>query len=266
MSDLTDEMKSSALSSNVDYMGVGSIDRSENAPNVWRPNDFLENCPSIISLGLRKSEGFRIANQRAYAGFRRGIYVYIVFGYTFLNEILNLAAFRISRLLEKESYLSIPIPAARPAGSLMTRGLFSNRNAAVAAGLGEFGLNGLLVTSSVGRVRLASKLIEPEFAPDSMYSGEKICDRERYGKRISVCPTSATSENECVQIEMGSKTFNYAKVDEIRCRCDIDGLVKEALGRQDIQIPENATAEDYLMAFAQGKSAAKDGTIGKHVW
>ena len=251
MSDLTDEVKRLALSSDVDYVGVASVDRFENAPNGWRPNDFLENCASVISLGIRISEGVRIANQRAYAGLRHGIYVYMVFGYTFLNEMLNLTAFRISRLLEKEGYLSIPIPAARPADSLMTRGSFSNRHAAVAAGLGEFGWNGLLVTSSAGpRVRLASILTEAELAPDSMYSGEKICDKERCGKCISVCPTRAISENECVQIEMGGKTFQYAKLDKIRCRYGIAGLVKEALGRQDIQIPENATAEDYLKALA----------------
>ena len=66
-----------------------------------------------------------------------------------------------------------------------------------------------------------------------------------------VTETSAISENESVQIEIGSKTFQYAKVDKIRCRYGIGGLVKEALGRQDIQIPEDATAEDYLKALAQ---------------
>ncbi len=95
MSDLTDEVKRLALSSDVDYVGVASVDRFENAPNGWRPNDFLENCASVISLGIRISEGVRIANQRAYAGLRHGIYVYMVFGYTFLNEMLNLTAFRI---------------------------------------------------------------------------------------------------------------------------------------------------------------------------
>jgi epoxyqueuosine reductase len=253
MSDLTAEMKNLVFSCDLDYVGVASVDRFKNARALgWRPNDSLENCTSVISLGLRIGEGVRTVNQKAYAGLRHGIYVYMVFGYNFLNEMLNFAAFRISRLLEKKGYVTVPIPAARLADSFMTRGSFSNRHVAVAVGLGEFGWNGLLVTPSEGpRVRLASILTEAELSCDPMYSGEKICDKEKCGICISVCPTNAISKTESVTIEIGSKAFEYAKMDKIRCRYGIDGLVKKALGRQDIQILENPTTEDYLKALAQ---------------
>jgi len=248
---LTDEIKL-ALSSDMDYIGVASTERFKNAPNGWKPNDLLKSCTSIVSLGLRIGEGVKTANQRAYDGLRHGIYAYMMFGYTFLNERLNLAAFRISRLLEKKGHTAIPIPAAGPSDPYMMRGAFSHRHAAVAAGLGEFGWNGLLIAPGAGpRVRLVSILTEAEISPDPMYYGNKLCDKDKCGVCISVCPTKAISENESLKIEIGGKSFEYGKVNKIRCRFGIDGLVKNALGRQDVQIPDNPTLEDYLKSLAQ---------------
>jgi len=252
MLNLADEIKKLALSSDMDYVGVASVDRFKNAPNGWKPNDLLQDCGSVISLGLRIGEGVRIANQRAYGGLRHGIYVYMMFGYTFLNEMLNLTAFRISRLLEKKGYTSMPIPAAALSDPYMTRGAFSHRHAAVAAGFGEFGWNGLLITPEAGpRVRLVSVLTEAELSPDPMYSGDKLCNKEKCAVCVTACPTNAISKDESVKIEIADKTFEYAKVDKVRCRYGINGLVRNALGRQDIQIPDNPTPEDYLKALAQ---------------
>lgn len=252
MSNLTDEMKKLALSSDMDYVGVASVDRFKNAPNGWKPNDLLKSCKSVVSLGLKIGKGVRTANQRAYGGLRHGIYIYMVFGYTFLNERLNLAAFRISRLLEKNGYTSIPIPASAPSDPYMIRGCFSNRHAAVAAGLGEFGWNGLLITPDAGpRVRTVSILTEAKLSADPMYSGDRICNKEKCGVCVSVCPTNAISKNESVNVEIGGKTFEYARIDKIRCRYGINGLVENALGRQDVQMPSNPTPEDYLKALAQ---------------
>jgi epoxyqueuosine reductase len=252
MSNLTDETKKVAFSSGMDYVGVASLERFKNAPDGWKPTDLLSSCGSVVSVGLKIGEGVRTANQRAYSGLRHGIYIYMVFGYTLLNERLDLAAFRISRSLEKKGYVSIPIPSAAPSDPYMSRGAFSHRHAAVAAGLGEFGWNGLLVTPEAGpRVRLATILTEAELSADSMYSKEKLCNKEECSVCVSVCPTNAISKDEGVKIEIGGKTFEYAKVDKVRCRYGINGLIKKALGRQDIQIPNNPTPEDYLKALSK---------------
>jgi epoxyqueuosine reductase QueG len=252
MSTLTREIKKLALSGDVDYVGVASVDRFKNAPDGWKPTDLLESCRSVVSLGVRIGEGVKVANQRAYSGLRHGIYVYMMFGYTFLNERLNLSAFRISKWLEKKSYISIPIPASGPSDPYMSRGAFSHRHAAVAAGLGEFGWNGLLMTPDAGpRVRLVSILTEAELLPDSLYSGKTLCSREKCGICISTCPTNAISKKESVKIEIGSRFFEYAKLDKVRCMYGITGLVKNALGRQDVPIPDNPTQEDYIKALAQ---------------
>jgi len=203
-------------------------------------------------MGVKIGEGVRTANQLAYQGLRHGIYVYMVFGYTFLNERLNLAAFRASRMLERRGFTSTPIPASAPSDPYMTRGAFSHRHAAVAAGLGEFGWNGLLVTPDAGpRVRLVSVLTEARLKPDPMYSGKKICNKEKCGVCFSVCPTRAINKDEGIKLKIGDKTFEYAKLDKVRCRYGVNGLIKEALGRKNIPIPINPTPEDYLRALSE---------------
>ena len=252
MSALTRQMKNLALSGDVDYVGVAPVDRFKNAPNGWKPTDLLEGCKFVVSVGVRIGEGVRIANQQAYGGIRHGIYTYMMFGYVFLNEQLNLSAFRISRFLEKKGYASIPIPASGPSDPYMKRGAFSHRHAAVAAGLGEFGWNSLLITPDWGpRVRLTSILTEAELAPDPMYSGRKLCDRDKCSVCVSICPTNAISKSQGERIEIGGKFFEYAKVNKTRCSYGIDGLVKVALGRQDIPVPDNPTPEEYLKALSQ---------------
>jgi len=249
---LTREIKKLALSGDVDYVGVASVDRFKNAPDGWKPTDLLESCRSVVSLGVRIGEGVKVANQRAYSGLRHGIYIYMMFGYTFLNERLNLSAFRISKWLEKKSYISIPIPASGPSDPYMARGAFSHRHAAVAAGLGEFGWNGLLMTSNAGpRVRLVSIQTEAELSPDPLYSGKKLCNKEKCGICNKTCPTNAISKKESVKIEIGGKLFEYAKLNKVRCMYGITGLVKNALGRQDVSIPDNPIPKDYMKALAQ---------------
>ncbi len=249
---LTAKIKKLALSSEMDYVGVASIDRFRNAPEGWRPSDLLRNCRSVVVMGVEIGKGVRRANQQAYSGLRHSIYVYMMFGYVALNDRLNLAALRTTRLLEREGCTSMPIPASAPSDPQMVRGAFSHRHAAVAAGLGEFGWNTLLVTPQAGpRVRLVSVLTEAELTPDPMYSGRKICDRKRCKVCVSICPTNAISENEGVKIKIGDRAFEYAKLHRIRCRYGTHGLIRGALGREDIQMPDDPQPEDYLKALSR---------------
>jgi epoxyqueuosine reductase len=247
---LIDDVKRLALMEDIDYVGVASIDRFKNAPDGYKPNDILEGCRSIISLGIRVGNGVKAANQKAYSGLRNCIYIYMNFGYIILNSRLDLAALRISRLLERKGYVSIPIPASRPSDPYELRGVFSHRHAAVAAGLGEFGWNGLLITPDAGsKVRLSSILTEAELEPSPMYSGDRLCRREKCSVCVSVCPTNAIDGDGYVEVEIGGKIFKYARINKTLCRYGTSGLIRKALGRQDIEIPKNPTAEDYLKAL-----------------
>jgi epoxyqueuosine reductase QueG len=249
---LTDKVKSLALSSGMDYVGIATVERFNKAPKGWRPTDLMKSCKSIISVGVKIGEGVKQANRQAFDGHRNCIYIYQMFGYVFLNNKLNSAVYDLSRFLEKKGYISIPIPASDPSDPYELKGVFSHRHAAVAAGIGELGWNGLLVTPNSGpRVRLATLLTSAELDPDSMYTGKKLCNKEKCGVCISVCPVDAISKNENVKLEIGGRTFEHAKLNKIKCRYGIHGLTEKALGRRDIKMPRNPRPEDFLKALRQ---------------
>ena len=84
------------------------------------------------------------------------------FFYPTANMQLQVMAISIALFLEDHGHLAVPLPASgtRVAEHYV---LFSHRHAAVLAGLGEFGLNNLLLTPQYGpRVRLDSVITTAE--------------------------------------------------------------------------------------------------------
>lgn len=249
---LTDETKKLAFASEMDYIGVAPVDRFQKAPEGWRPNDLLKNCQSVISMAIKIPEGVRQANELAYAGTRHGIYIYMMYGYVLLNEKLDTAALRVARFLEKEGHTSMPTPASPPFDNYANRGVFAHRHAAVAAGLGEFGWNLSVVTPDWGpRVRLVSVLTEAKLTPDPMYSGKKLCDRKKCSVCVIICPMHAISMTEGVKVEIGGRSFEYAKMNKWRCLYALRGLSRKALGRRDLYVPDDPQPEDFLESLRQ---------------
>ncbi|UCD73160.1 MAG: hypothetical protein JSW01_00515 [Candidatus Bathyarchaeota archaeon] len=247
----------------IDLTGIASADRFGNAPEGWKPTDLLENAESVISIGLRIGEGVREANKLAYRGRRHGIYVYQRFGYTLLNEELDRTAHRIARFLENKGHTAMPIPASSPSDPYALKGVFSNRHAAVAAGLGEFGWQSLLVTPDNGpRQRLASVITDAQLDADPMYNGEKICNKEQCNVCVSVCPMNAISKDKSVKVDIGGKTFEYAYINKARCRFGIHALSTKTLGRLDFEIPSNPSPEDYLETASKESPWQKMERVG----
>lgn len=250
MAELMEKIRKLCSLDDINYIGVSPVSRFKNAPVGWRPNDLLDGCKNVISLGIRIGKGVTIANQKAYKGIRHGIYVYMQYGYVLLNDRLNLAALHVSNFLESKGYTTMPIPAGVPSDHYMLRGAFSHRHAAVAAGLGEFGWNGLFMTPDAGpRVRLVTILTEAELPSDPLYKGKSICNRKECNVCVAGCPANAINENEGVEIEIEGRVFEYARIDKVKCTYGLYGLLKEALGRQDTVMPNNPTPEDYLSAL-----------------
>jgi len=166
--------------------------------------------------------------------------------------VLNLASHRIARFLEKEGFVTMSVPASPPMDWFELKGAFSNRHAAVAAGLGEFGWLTLLVTPDAGpRVRVATIITKAELDPNPMYSGKKLCDREKCNVCTKICPTSAISENQGVQLKIGEKAFEYAKLRKHRCIYGILGFTGKALGRKNIEIPSDPSPDDMLKTLGE---------------
>jgi len=169
-------------------------------------------------MGIKIRSGVRLANKRAYDGVKMAIAVYMHFGHQFLNDKLDHASYLVYRKLVDEGYLSMPMPAAHPYPYITEvifdgkgANLFSNRHAAVAAGIGEFGWNSLLITPDAGpRVRFVTVLTEAEIEPDEMYSGKPICERDKCPEPLlcaKVCPLQAIPLKEGVSLGINGKSF-----------------------------------------------------------
>lgn len=257
---LTAKVKKLALANHLDYVGVASVERLQNEPSGYGPTDYLPNAKTVISLGIKLGLGVQLANKLAHqVGPRYLIFSYLWHGFGIPNmHFLDRTSLLITRLLEKEGYLAVPVMSSSPfdiRSSLMD---FSNHHAAVAAGLGELGWSGLALTPDMGaRVRFGSIITNAELEIDPMYSGINLCDIEKCKKSNkgvpaceAKCPTKAiTCGTE--QVIIGDRKFEVAKFGRYRCMWGSMGLSKSSLGMKDIPMPEEVGLEDVFRAMKE---------------
>ena len=115
-------------------------------------------------------------------------------------RILDHAAESVARWLEERQYLALPTPstaldfARRGPLDLTPAGQGSTllRHAAVAAGLGTWGLNLMVLTPSFGpRVHLSGVLTTLEVEPDPALDQEICLGLEECGRCAAICPEDA---------------------------------------------------------------------------
>ena len=265
---LREEIDAVRKQNGVDKMGVASIDRFKEAPAGQSPLDLLPSTQSVISLGIHLTRGAMEANRQAYrTGFRPGLYSYMVFGYSHPNSILEQAAYLISKTLEEAGYIGIPIPASRPSDMMNLRGSLSHRHAAVAAGIADFGWNGLAITREVGpKIRFISIVTDAPLPPDPLQ--QKICQPEKCDYQcIKACPLRVFNQKEFVSLHIGDREVNYFGFKKWSCILGSYGLKKEVMGITDFQAPENPDRESFLRASSQaareGRESERAGSCGR---
>jgi len=254
----TIKVKDLAFSNDIDFVGVAPVARFENAPEGHKPTDLLPGAKSVVSMGMQINLGVQLAQRIAWANRKRLRHVktiYRRFGYGVLNEYFNdRAAFQLTQMLEGEGYVAVPIVGSGVESQWM--GAISNRHAAVAAGMGEFGYNGLCVTPEVGpRARFVSVITTAELDPTPLYGGPKLCDLEKC-KQLGegqpfcarVCPVKGFSSEESNEVIIGGRKFNYARLDKHRC---LAGSYLNYLGFQDLKIPSKVDQEVLSQYQAQ---------------
>jgi epoxyqueuosine reductase len=244
-------IKEHALKIGMDMCGIAPVARFEGAPKGTNPTDFLPGCKSVISIGLRLLDGaiqpimrnFEDGNPRA-----QGIYG--TYGYTMApNFHLLYAVYDIAQYVERNTGA-----AATPTqvGPMMPGMSISQRHAAVAAGLGEFGWLSIVLTPQFGpRNRFGAILTTAELEPDPMYSGAKLCNPKKCNICTTVCPTGALSkygEKEAQRVTYkekgGDKVYEYCQVNATKCRIGAHGLMKKTGGREDLVTSLDVTAEE----------------------
>lgn len=121
---------------------------------------------------------------------------------------------------------------------------------AVAAGLGEFGLNILLLTPQFGpRQRLSILVTNVPLIPHPLFTG-KLCDLDDCGyKCVKICPAQAFNQERGVFVEIGYRTFTYASFNELKYSWVISGLYNGTFkfAPLDIDVPENLTPDELII-------------------
>jgi len=211
--------------------------------------DFLPGAESVISMGIKYSLGVQLSHRIGMANrrFRHVAFSYRWFGYGQLNMyFLDRAAFLVTRLLEKEGHVAVPIVASGVETMRNLVGPFSNRHAAVAAGIGEFGWNGLCMTHDAGpRARFVSVITTAKLEPDPMCDGPGLCNLDKcreLGKGelicVRVCPMDAFSTEKSQKLTIGDREFEYALLDKYKCVAMGYQFNKKSLGLKDIRLPK----------------------------
>jgi epoxyqueuosine reductase QueG len=110
--------------------------------------------------------------------------------YDIVNNRLGDIAYEVARFLEDHNWEAMPFAVGSDQKTLF--GDISHKHVAFAAGLGEFGLNNLLLTPEYGpRVRFASVLTDAPLEPDPPFNGT-LCDK--CGECVKICPCGALQD------------------------------------------------------------------------
>ena len=180
---LTNKVKNFIMSEGATLVGITSVRTLSKAPKGHRPTDFLPAAKSVISIGLRMNKSSILHLPKTTREYKEE--------YDVANLKLNTLAWETIRFLEGLRYQALAIPASPPYDEKKNFGDMSHKHAAVASGLGKFGLNNLILTSNHGPyARFVTVITDAELSTDEPLT-EDICLREKCSKCVKACPVGA---------------------------------------------------------------------------
>jgi len=189
---LTLAVKELAYKLGADLVGVANIERFENAPIRMSPQGILPSAKSVIVCAVHHPDAAIELDGEIHPQVLGPYRIQYI-----MNDKLDVLSFRIARMLDDLGFATVPIASSniwRYRGYKDMDAVFapdmSHIYAAVCAGLGELGWNGLCITPEYGaRNRFISIITEAELTPSPLYSGKKLCDM--CGECVRKCPTNA---------------------------------------------------------------------------
>jgi len=219
LSELKSETARIAREADMDLVGFAGIDRFESVHYRMRPQAHLPDAMTVVSMAMRYPKAmYELAgNTDAESYMSLDSYENI-----HMREMLMVAAMDVTRFIEKAGYLAIPMQTShyrvQPYKDIEESWTqdFDCNVAAVAAGLGELGLNGVPITHEYGtRQMFISVVTDAPFEPDPMYEGPALCDKCM--KCVSACRMKALDGADLKDVVIGERTFQVAQKDIWRC-------------------------------------------------
>lgn len=223
MTDLTSAVKEAAKASGADLVGIADITRFEGLAQQHSPSHIFPEVKSVIVLGRRITRG-------TLRGLEEGTQFnsYRLYGYDWLdNRFVAITTFRTAEFLEDNGWEAVPLvplpPEIPPMGISVKPDLpppnvlVDIEDAAVRAGLGEFGYARFVLTPQYGpRQRFQAILTDAVLEPDPIYA-EPICDRSP-DLHAAFCPLDAIDPAQEETLVVCGKEMTVARVDYSKCR------------------------------------------------
>lgn len=215
---LTNDMKAMAIGMGADLVGVAPVERFEYAPESGKPQYYMHDARCVVVLATRILKGICHVHG-TYEQEGKTIGPYMWHGYSMLNWPNSWIALQLGKLLEDNGYEALPFPPTGFQYRNTEQPDFYHKHAAVAAGLGEFGFNRLLLTPQFGaRQRIISLITNAPLEPDPMYHGAQLCQRKECKDLcVKICPMKAY-EDKLRSVRIGDRTFEYPILNSLKCR------------------------------------------------
>ncbi|OGV48608.1 MAG: hypothetical protein A2017_21095 [Lentisphaerae bacterium GWF2_44_16] len=256
---LTSKIKDFAMRElNADLVGIANIERFVNAPIKMSPHGLMPTGKSVIVMAVHHPDAIiELDGQKHPQGYKP----YAIQGH--MNSRLDEMSYRMALYLEDLGYNAIPISGSniwRYKGYKELNEHFapdiSHMHSAVAAGLAEFGYNGLALTPEFGaRQRYVTIVTDAKLIPSPLIEPGSVCDNCKLC--VKHCLSGALSKEidgwNIVKIE--DKEYKYAKKNLWRC-----AWAEHFALDLDLKIPEKVD-EDVIIEMVK-KHGLRGGEMG----
>jgi len=217
------KIKSFAREHGLDLVGVAGIDRFEGLELRFHPASIFPEAKSVIMIGREIPRGYIRGVEEGTHWFPPG-------------DALNPRyAYELAKLIEDDGWEAVPVypvdPARWPDGVAVAPDRPAPnvsppfKYACVAAGLGEIGHCGVLLTPEFGpRQQIGMLITDLELEPDPLFGGE-ICDRDGCLECVRACPFGAIDPEGKAWFTICGRETQYAEVKFNVCRKCPNGAV-----------------------------------------
>jgi epoxyqueuosine reductase len=196
MNKLTEQAKQRAMALGANVVGVAGADGYRAAPEGHRPEDVMQGATCVVSMGFLQPRA--VIDKAMPTQYTRSIFT--------VAGVADQTAYLFALWLEDQGYEAIPVSARGMYMDALVgefRGDLSHKHTAMLAGLGEIGMNSLLINPKFGnRLFLVSVVTNAPLTPDRPFA-EALCGRQECLLCVKACPVRAILPD--------------GRVDKIRC-------------------------------------------------
>ncbi len=156
---LTTHIKESALKNGADLVGVADLELLRGIET--EPEDLFAPFKRAVSIAVRLSDGIVDRIEDVPTALYQQHYLKV-------NALLDAIALKVSRRIEAEGFVALPIPASQVLDKSNWTSYISHKAVAIAAGVGWQGKSLLVVNPRHGpRIRLVTVLTDAELEADA---------------------------------------------------------------------------------------------------